>query len=706
MLKLSLIGWLLCSLAWRTTPTSCRQTRPAPSIQELLASQLQSYMDTRARPCENFYQYACGNWQLHQQPQSDHKEESPPHAQQQAQQQPVLQREQLEPSDTLAVLDHSLNRQLELLLRRNGSAEEASVAPELLEQMRSYYRACKRLKPYNLKKYLQLVQPGNGSHWPLLSRSQSQWRPETFDWLTTLGRLRAYGLNGVLLKEQVLPRWDDAASYSVYLDKPSAAETAPMGEGAIIELLLDIGQTKRVANELARQVDAFERQLHRLQELEDDEGAKEMQLGYLAEELPQLPWLRYMQQLHAVADDDDDDGDGEGDVDLLSTLIIQHVPYMRALEQLLQRQQPATLCNYIMLRLLAFLKQQGPAEISRVECVASLRRAMPLAASWLIGQRFHVASDEPLIADLFARLKQRFEQLLAENRLQLQPPIVQALRDKLLAMRLQLGFVQPNASEQVEAYYARVQLNAHNFYGNQLALLRLRVAQSHALLQQENSNNSESLSDMGYLVEHWLSSSSSPLYVKPRNLVLLPYGLLQPPVWHRNMSALQQHAVLGFALAHELLHGFDSSGIEYDGAGNSMGPSEEIAANARFAQSLGCMQQQLATGSRSLNEKLADYEALRLVYETFFGADMLLDRKEPRDPLLPQFSQRQRFFISYAQFFCGKLQGLSLQASQHLEHAVDELRVLQTLANYEEFSREFGCERRTKMQATQRCRVW
>jgi len=319
----------------------------------------------------------------------------------------------------------------EHLLRRGNSSSTEDFQLELHEKMRSYYRSCKRLRPYNLKKYLQLLQPGNGTHWPLLNRS---WQPEKFNWLATIGRLRLYGLNGVLLKEQVLPRWDDSSTYSVYLDKPSLMETTPMGEGAIIELLLDIGQTKRVANELARQVDAFERKLHRLQELEDDEGAKEMQLGYLAEYLPQLQWLPYMQQLR------------DTDLDLLSTLIIQNVPYMRALDELLQRQKPETLCNYIMLRLLAFLKQQGPAEISRVECIASLRRAMPLAASWVIGQRFHESSFEPIISDMFSRLKLRFDQLLAENRLQLEPPIVQVLREKLQKMRLQLGFVQLNDS--------------------------------------------------------------------------------------------------------------------------------------------------------------------------------------------------------------------------------------------------------------------
>ncbi|XP_017859968.1 PREDICTED: membrane metallo-endopeptidase-like 1 [Drosophila arizonae] len=689
MLKLSLIAWLLCSLTWRTTPTSCHRTQPPPSVEELLANRLHSYMDLTARPCENFYQYACGNWPLQQM-------EQPPETQQMAEQQQQLhqreQKEQLQPSDTLAVLDYALNRQLEQLLRRGVSNDSSTEDEQLLsihEKMHNYYRACKRLKPYNLKKYLQLLPPSNCTGWPLLSR---KWSPETFSWLATIGRLRSYGLNGVLLKEEVLPRWDDASSYAINLDKPSQQETIPMGEGAIIELLLDIGQTKREANVLARQVDFFERQLHRLQDIEDDMGNMETELCYLAEIMPQLQWTAFIQELPINAT--------ASELERPPALLIQNVPYMRALDKFLRRHKPETVCNYIMLKLLAFLKQQGPAEISRVECVASLRRAMPLAASLLIGQRFHDPNSEPLVSEIFGRLKRRFGQLINENRLQLKQPILRVLQEKLDAMRLQLGFLQLNETSYVDDYYEPVQMGAQSFYENQLALLRLRVERNHQLLTMGNQYNGNNVS---YLTERELSSSLSPFFALPRNLVLVPYGFLQLPIWHRNMSELQQHAVLGFILAHEIIHGFDNHGIHYDSVGNLMGPSEEIWASPRYNQSINCIEQHVATGSKSLSEKIADFEAMRLVYETYFGEKFSIDRKEPRDPLLPQFSQRQRFFISFAQFFCGKQQSLN---AQHLEHAVDELRVLQTLANFEEFSREFGCEKRTKMQAKKKCRVW
>ncbi|XP_017048382.1 LOW QUALITY PROTEIN: membrane metallo-endopeptidase-like 1 [Drosophila ficusphila] len=682
MLKLSLVAWLIFSLAWRTTPTACRQTNGAQSVQEMLAAQLQSYMDLGARSCDNFYQFACGNWQIQQ---LEHQEQHFPRDREWARDRGRSQ-EELLPGDTLGLIDQSVNRRVELLLRRrNETSSELDL--RTLQQMRLYYRSCKRLKPYNLKKYLQLLPPGNHSQWPSVSRG---WRPEQFDWMTTLGRLRLHGLNGVLLREEVLPRWDDSSAYSVYVNKPSRQQTLPMGEGAVIELLLDIGQTKRTANALARLVDEFERRLHRLQELEDDEGPREMQLGYLVSYLPQLRWLAFLGQLRP-----------EVELDLRSTLIVENVPYLRALSELVEAESPDTVCSYIMLKWLAFLQQQGPAEISRGECVASLRRAMPLASSWLVGQQFSDPDSEAEVRALFQRLKTRFGQVLAENRLRLSLPLVQILQQKLRAVRLQVGFVQPGEEEEVEQYHVSLDLSGNSFYGNQLVLLRHRVEASHSLLTENFTG-----SGLRYLAESWEASNSSPLYVRPRNLVLVPHGLLQLPVWHRNDSALRQHAVMGFALAHELAHGFDMSGMDYDALGNIMGPVEEFGTSRQFRQGLHCLQQQMASGSKWVDEKLADFVALRLAYETFFG--VRADKREPRDPLVPELSQRQLFFVSFAQFFCGRTPVPSpLPHSRALlDRAADELRVMQTLANFEEFSREFGCEKRAKMQASQRCRLW
>ncbi|XP_052837384.1 LOW QUALITY PROTEIN: membrane metallo-endopeptidase-like 1 [Drosophila gunungcola] len=691
MLKLSLVAWLSFSLAWRTTPTACRQTNTPQSIQQMLAAQLQSYMDPKARPCENFYQYACGNWQLQQQEHQEPQEHYSP-----LNMKWTMDRDrnhgQLLPSDTLALIDHSVNRKLELLLRRrNESFTELSST--VLEQMRQYYRSCKRLKPFNLKKYLQLLTPSNHTQWPSVTRG---WRREQFDWITTLGRLRLHGLNGVLFREDVLPRWDDSRTYSIYVNKPSHQETLPMGEGAIIELLLDIGQTKRTANALARQVDVFERKLHRLQQLDDEEGPREMQLGYLATYLPQLRWATFLSQVLT-----------ENELDLRSTLIIENIPYLVALSDLVDAESPDIVCSYIMIKWLTFLKQQGPAEISRSECVSSLRRAMPLASSWLVGQQFSDPDSETNVRSLFQRLKLRFGLTLAENRLRLSQPLVNILQQKLSAVHLQMGIVQPEDVENVEQYHTRLDLSDHSFYGNQLTLLRQRVEANHNLLSINlMSSRSSTSSNVSYLAESWEASNSSPLYVRPRNLVIVPHGLLQLPVWHRNISALQQHAVMGFALAHELAHSFDMMGMNYDALGNIMGPVEEIRASSQFRQGLHCLQQQMATGSKWLDEKLADLVALRLTYETFFG--VRADKKEPRDPLNPQFSQRQLFFISFAQFFCGStpVPSLGSHSRTHLEHAVDELRVTQTLANFEEFSREFGCEKKAKMQVSERCRLW
>ncbi|XP_061401427.1 neprilysin-4 [Musca vetustissima] len=707
MLKLSIVFGLLASIIWRTTPTSCRQTHnQTQNINQLAAINIERYMDgDQQRPCDNFYQYACGKWyQVHI--------------------------DEMDYGDVLGLMNNELNKKLEHLLRKSpngqggsGSDEQppqsVTTTPEnssqgsglmweqmssLYNKIRTYYKSCKKVKPYNLKKYLQLIQPGPGVHWYVLAKQGGRkWNADKFDWLEAIAKLRLYGLNGVLLKEQVLPRWDESSTMSIYLDKPDLAETLAMGEGVIIELLMDIGQTKRLANEIAREVNRFEFQLHKLQELEDEEGPKEMQLGYLQEYMPQIDWLAYLKELKGP------------DTDLSTTVIIQNIPYMRSLVKLLNTVEPSTLCNYIMIKFLLYLKTQGPAEISRQECIASLRRAMPLAMSYVVGQHYYKDAEktDAQVQKLFEHLKETFYNILSDNRLQLPEAIVQTQLQKIQAMQLRIGFAPRNVSgDYFNLYYEKVTLDANNFYANQLSLLRLMVERSHEALDPISHQNL--LNDEAVISAEWEGSSSSPLYLKPRNMVVIPYGFLHMPIYHRNLKDIYKYSVLGFALAHEMMHGFDSSGIDYDASGNIMGPSEEISANQRFMQGLRCMQNELATGSRSLNEKLADYEGIRLAFTAYFsnargndtsGGGAGATTKHLRSRFLSQFTPQQVFFINFAQFFCGKVHP-KLTHSAYLDHAMDELRVLQTLANFEEFSKAFGCEKRDKMQSRHRCKLW
>ncbi|XP_073823485.1 neprilysin-like 5 [Musca autumnalis] len=701
MLKLSIVFGLLASIIWRTTPTNCRQTHnQTQNINQLAAINIERYMDVdgQQRPCDNFYQYACGKWY------QQHIDE-------------------MDYGDVLGLMDYELNKKLEHLLRKSpgsgssagGSDETPATTTEaaghqpptlvweqmssLYNKIRTYYKSCKKVKPYNLKKYLQLIQPGPGVHWYVLAKQGGRkWNADKFDWLEAIAKLRLYGLNGVLLKEQVLPRWDESSTMSIYLDKPDLAETLAMGEGVIIELLMDIGQTKRLANEIAREVNRFEFQLHKLQELEDEEGPKEMQLGYLQEYMPQIDWLAYLKELKGP------------DTDLSTTVIIQNIPYMRSLVKLLNTVEPSTLCNYIMIKFLLYLKTQGPAEISRQECIASLRRAMPLAMSYVVGQHYYkdAAKTDVQVQKLFEHLKETFHAILNDNRLQLPEPIVQTQLQKIQAMQLRIGFAPRNVTgDYFNLYYEKVTLDANNFYANQLSLLRLMVERSHETL--DPISHQDMLNDEAVISAEWVGSSSSPLYLKSRNLVVIPYGFLHMPIYHRNLKDIYKYSVLGFTLAHEMLHGFDSSGIDYDASGNIMGPSEEISANQRFMQGLRCMQNELATGSRSLNEKLADYEGIRLAFNAYFSPTRsnvtYATTKHLRSRFLAQFTPQQVFFINFAQFFCGKVHP-KLTHSAYLDHAMDELRVLQTLANFEEFSKAFGCEKRDKMQSRHRCKLW
>lgn len=353
---------------------------------------------------------------------------------------------------------------------------------------------------------------------------------------------------------------------------------------------------------------------------------------------------------------------------------------------------------------------------------------------------------------LFENLKETLIKIINKNRLQLPQMVVRMQLKKIESMQMRIGISSKNFTiNDYNLHYERVVLNPNNFYANQLSLLRLNVEYNHETLDRINTIQqpdavgafiredlstdsaiiSASMANNNNPLTRWMlggGSLSSPFYIKSRNLIVVPYGFLQMPVYHQNLSDLYKYSIFGFNLAHEMMHGFDASGIDYDSGGNLMGPSEEIAANQRFIQGLRCMQNELAIGSRNLNEKLADYEGIRLVFTAYFNNNQLIVTNNYRNGSTPynqdvvddgiaadnqtnaarpstHLQPQQLFFVNFAQFFCGKVHP-KLRQTAYLEHAMDELRVLQTLANFEEFSKAFQCERRDKMQSRHRCHLW
>jgi putative endopeptidase len=190
-----------------------------------------------------------------------------------------------------------------------------------------------------------------------------------------------------------------------------------------------------------------------------------------------------------------------------------------------------------------------------------------------------------------------------------------------------------------------------------------------------------------------------------------PAGILQPPFFNFEADDAVNYGGIGFTIGHEITHGFDNRGSRYDGDGNlkSWWLAED---QQKFEEKASCVTAQYAAyevlpgvkvnGELTLPENIADLGGLSIAYDAFKKALA----KNPQ-PKIDGFTPEQRFFLSYARGFAGKMtpEAARLQAQSGL-YPPWSLRVNGVLSNMPEFAGAFGCKMGKPMIRKNRCRIW
>jgi putative endopeptidase len=187
-------------------------------------------------------------------------------------------------------------------------------------------------------------------------------------------------------------------------------------------------------------------------------------------------------------------------------------------------------------------------------------------------------------------------------------------------------------------------------------------------------------------------------YYNPRmNEIVFPAGILQPPFFNPAADDAINYGGMGAVIGHELTHGFDDQGRQYDAQGNlrDWWTADDAA---RFRAQAQLVVDQFAgyvavdtlrvNGRLTLGENLADLNGLRIAYAAFERA---LAGK-PRPPLIDGFTPEQRFFLGWAQVWRQKTRDDYARLLVTVDpHSPARWRVNGPLANMPEFARAFGC---------------
>ena len=195
------------------------------------------------------------------------------------------------------------------------------------------------------------------------------------------------------------------------------------------------------------------------------------------------------------------------------------------------------------------------------------------------------------------------------------------------------------------------------------------------------------------------------------NDINFPAGILQPPLFDPESDDAPNYGDTGGTIGHELTHGFDDEGRQFDAYGNlrDWWTTEDAK---QFQKRAGCVADQYSqyavvdrlkiNGKLTLGENVADLGGLLLAYLAW-QEQTRGQKLQPIEGLTPE----QRFFLGYAQSWCSstreETKRLRIMADPH---SPEEFRANGVVSDMPEFQQAFHCNAGAPMVRKDSCRVW
>ena len=229
--------------------------------------------------------------------------------------------------------------------------------------------------------------------------------------------------------------------------------------------------------------------------------------------------------------------------------------------------------------------------------------------------------------------------------------------------------------------------------------------------------NARDLRKIGKPLDRGLWGMTPPTvnaYYNPAlNEIVFPAGILQPPFFNKEATDAVNFGAMGMVVGHELTHGFDDQGRQFDAKGNLSDWWTPESGKA-FVERVECVKKQFdgyvaiddlhLNGALTLGENVADLGGMKLA----FSAMQAYAKEHPERAAPPsRFTPEQQFFLGQAQSWCTNVRPETARMLATVDpHSPAEFRVNGPLSNLPQFQQVFGCKAGDRMVAQNRCEVW
>lgn len=429
---------------------------------------------------------------------------------------------------------------------------------------------------------------------------------------------------------------------------------------------------------------------------------------------PHINWEKYLDNLlkeHIYPDED---------------VIVKVPQFLKQLDELLQRTDSRLLANYMIWRVVRqsmSLLGKRWRELSQSyssittgrqreeprweQCLGTVSGTLGTALSAMYVKNHFRTESKAVALEMVGYIRKEFLKILSEVDWMDEDTRREA-KKKAHAITPYIGYPDEILNDAlIEDLYTNLQLYPDNYFENVRSMRIWSTNYAFAQLRKPN--------EKGDWKKHARTAIVNAFYNSLENSIEFPAGILQGAFFNADRPNYLNYGAIGFIIGHEITHGFDDRGRQFDMEGNNRNWWKPKT-DERFKERAQCIIEQYSNytvpenglkvnGLNTQGENIADNGGVKEAFRAY--NQWVKDHgAEGRLPGL-NMSPRQLFWVSAANIWCGKFRPevLRLRVNAGV-HSPAKFRIIGPLSNLNEFSDTFKCPLGSPMNPRKKCSVW
>ncbi|XP_038076776.1 membrane metallo-endopeptidase-like 1 [Patiria miniata] len=691
-----------CHSTSELTGDMCMSTQCIKSASVYLES-----MDSSANPCDNFYQYACGGWvKKHVIPEDRSRYSS------------------------FDKLDEDVTIKCKDLLEEDAVFGE----PVAITNVRRYYKSCLDMETINSMDDQPLIDTlVKVGGWPMLGTSPGgNWVEDDYKFENLLALLaKEYGIAPVISYGVGV---DDKNSnlHVLLINQPSLlmggrdyylksnySKERDAYKDYMVNVAVALGANKDNATNDAADLLAFETMIAQLsvpssERRDANKLYNVFELGELGTTYPEVNWTVLFNQLLP---------DTLTPLPDTERVINYSPPYIGNLTTWLSSQSNRAVANYMVWRLVSYkfgylgdkfldIEQEFGNVLSGTSarsarwrrCIGEVQSSIMEFAMGRMYVDLHFPEEARLqTIEMVGNLKTAFKAMLTPNTWLADEDKVVAAQ-KADAMEVNVGYPEWIKDDaKLDEYYMKLDnFTTTAYYENTQQYIQWQLEKALGSLRDAVDKKTWG---MGPAVVN-------AYYSPNENKIVFPAGILQPPFYHKDLPWYSNYGGMGVVIGHEITHGFDDEGRQYDKDGNLDDWWSQKSVD-NFKERAQCIVKQYSdfimpennqhlNGEQTQGENIADNGGLKESLKAYHDNA----KSQPKLPGI-DLNEEQMFFLSYGQVWCTlyRPEGVANLILTN-PHSPGRYRVIGPTQNSKAFSDAFGCKEGDYMNPKDKCDVW